>query len=130
VIPESHVDIFEKRSFAHVGTVMPDGGPHVTPVWVDHVDREYVRFNTVRGRRKERNVAADPRVSVSVVDPDDPYRFVSVRGEATTTEEGAVDHINQLAGEYMGVDEYPNLDDEEGARVIVLVSADHVATSG
>jgi PPOX class probable F420-dependent enzyme len=130
VIPETHLDILEKRSFAHVATLMPDGTPHVTPVWVDHVDGEYVRFNTARGRRKERNIANDPRVGVSVIDPEDPYRFVSVRGEATMTEEGAVDHINELAAAYMGVDEYPNLDDEEGPRVIVHVSADHVATSG
>jgi PPOX class probable F420-dependent enzyme len=123
------VDILEKRSFAHVATLMPDGSPHVTPVWVDHEDGEYVRFNTARGRRKEKNVARDARVGVSVVDPDDPYRFLSVRGEATVTEEGAVDHINELARAYMDVDEYPYLDDESGARVVVRVSADHVATS-
>jgi PPOX class probable F420-dependent enzyme len=130
VIPDSHLDILEKEAIAHVATLMPDGSPHVTPVWVDHVDGEYVRFNTVRGRRKEKNIAKDPRVGVSVIDPEDPYRFVSVRGEATVTEEGAVDHIDELAAAYMGVDEYPYHDDEEAARVIVRVSTDHVATSG
>jgi PPOX class probable F420-dependent enzyme len=130
VIPDSHLDILEKEAIAHVATLMPDGSPHVTPVWVDHVDGEYVRFNTVRGRRKEKNIAKDPRVGVSVIDPKDPYRFVSVRGEATVTEEGAVDHIDELAAAYMGVDEYPYHDDEEAARVIVRVSTDHVATSG
>ena len=130
VIPETHLDILEKRSFAHVATLMPDGSPHVTPVWVDHVDGEYVRFNTARGRRKERNIANDPRVGVSVIDPEDPYRFVSVRGEATMTEEGAVDHINELAAAYMGVDEYPHHGEEDGERVLVRISPDSVTHTG
>ncbi|QLG26205.1 PPOX class F420-dependent oxidoreductase [Halorarum halophilum] len=129
MIPESHRDILEKESFGHVSTLMPDGSPQVTPVWVDHDDGEAVLINTARGRRKERNMQRDPRVGISVVDPDDPYRFVSVRGEAELTEEGAVDHINALARKYMGVDEYPNLDEESGARVIVRIPADHVATN-
>jgi PPOX class probable F420-dependent enzyme len=131
MIPESHRDIFEKQSFAHVATIMPDGTPHVTPVWVDlDDDGEHVIINTARGRLKERNLERDPKVGVSVVDPDDPYRFVSVRGEATMTEDGAVDHINKLAKKYMGVDEYPNLDEESSPRVIVRISTDEVATGG
>lgn len=129
VIPESHRDILEKESFAHVSTLMPDGSPHVTPVWVDHDGEEAVLINTARGRRKERNIQRNPKVGVSVVDPDDPYRFISVRGEAELVDEGAVDHINALAKKYMGVDEYPNLDEESGARVIVRIPADHVATN-
>ena len=130
VIPESHRDILDKESFAHLATRMPDGSPHVTPVWVDHDGGEAVLLNTARGRRKERNIRDDPRVGVSVLDPDDPYRYVSVRGEAELTEEGAVEHINELARKYMGVDEYPNHDEESGARVIVRVPAEHVLTSG
>ena len=129
VIPESHRDILEKESFAHVSTLMPDGSPHVTPVWVDHEEGETVLINTSRGRQKERNIRRNPKVGLSVVDPDDPYRFVSVRGEAELVDEGAVEHINSLARKYMGVDEYPNLDDESGARVIARIPADHVATS-
>ena len=129
MIPESHRDVFEKESFAHLSTLNPDGSPQTTPVWVDHEGGEYVLVNTARGRRKERNVRNDPRVALSVTDPDDPYRFVSVRGEATLTEEGAVDHINSLAQRYMGVDEYPNLDEEGGARVIVRIEVADVSTS-
>ncbi|KPN29600.1 PPOX class probable F420-dependent enzyme [Halolamina pelagica] len=80
MIPESHVDIFESESFAHLATIMPNGMPHVTPVWVDHEDREYVLVNTARGRRKEKNVRREPMVGLSVYDPDDPYRYVSVQG--------------------------------------------------
>jgi PPOX class probable F420-dependent enzyme len=130
VIPESHRDIFEKESFAHFATVIPDGTPHVTPVWVDHEDGEYVLINTARGRRKEKNVKANPKVGVSVLDPDDPYRYVSVRGEAELTEEGAVEHIDKLAQRYMDVDEYPHHGDESGPRVIVRIPADNVVTSG
>ncbi|WP_129114811.1 PPOX class F420-dependent oxidoreductase [Halegenticoccus tardaugens] len=130
MIPASHREIFEKQAFAHVATVMPDGTPHVTPVWVDHEDGEYVLVNTARGRRKEKNIRREPKVGVSVVDPDDPYRFVSVRGEATLSEDGAVEHIHRLAKRYMGVDEYPNLDQESGARVIVRIPTDEIVVGG
>ncbi|MFO8115338.1 MAG: PPOX class F420-dependent oxidoreductase [Halorubrum sp.] len=130
MIPESHVDIFESESYAHLATVLPDGTPHVTPVWVDHEDREYVLVNTVRGRRKERNIRRNPRVGVSVLDPDDPYRYVSVRGEAELTEAGAKAHIDELARRYFGVEEYPHHGEESGPRVIVKIPADTVSTSG
>jgi PPOX class probable F420-dependent enzyme len=130
VIPESHVDVFERESFAHLATVTPDGTPHVTPVWVDHEDREYVLVNTARGRRKERNIRRNPKVGVSVLDPDDPYRYVSVRGEAELTEEGANEHIDELARRYFDVDEYPHHGEESGPRVIVRISTETVSTSG
>jgi PPOX class probable F420-dependent enzyme len=130
VIPASHRDIFERESFAHFATVMPDGTPQVTPVWVDHEDGEFVLVNTARGRRKEKNVRRNPKVGVSVLDPDDPYRYVSVRGEAELTEEGAVEHIDKLAQRYMGVEEYPHHGEESGPRVIVRIPADDVVTSG
>jgi PPOX class probable F420-dependent enzyme len=130
VIPETHRDIFERESYAHLATVMPDGTPQVTPVWVDHEDGEYVLVNTARGRRKEKNVKRNPKVGVSVLDPDDPYRYVSVRGTAELTEEGAVEHIDELARQYMGVDEYPHHGEESGPRVIVRISIENVVTSG
>jgi len=130
VIPESHVDVFESESFAHLATVMPDGTPHVTPVWVDHDDREAVLVNTARGRRKERNVRRNPEVGVSVLDPTDPYRYVSVRGEAELIEEGAKEHIDRLARRYMDREEYPHHGEESGPRVIVRIPADRTVTSG
>lgn len=130
-IPEEYVDLFtEKQAFAHLATLLPDGTPHVTPVWVGY-DGEYVLVNTARGRRKERNVRGNPEVGLSVIDPEDPYRYVSVRGvvEEVTTE-GAVEHINQLARRYMGVEEYPNLGEEGGERVVIRIRPDHVSTGG
>ena len=129
-IPESYHDLFERRTFAHFSTVMPDGTPQVTPVWVDHdADRGRLLVNTARGRQKERNVAANPKVGASMLDPEDPYRWLSVRGEVTAvTEEGAVEHIDELARRYMDVEEYPNHDTEDAPRVIVEVRPDRVAT--
>jgi PPOX class probable F420-dependent enzyme len=130
VIPQSHIDVLEKQSFAQLATVMPDGTPQVTPVWVSHEDREYVLVNTARGRQKEKNIRNNPKVGVCILDPDDPYRYVSVRGTATLTEEGAVDHINELTQKYMGKSEYPHLGEESGPRVVVRISTDNVVTAG
>ncbi|PSQ09104.1 PPOX class F420-dependent oxidoreductase [Halobacteriales archaeon QS_5_68_33] len=129
-IPESYHDLFERRTFAHFSTVMPDGTPQVTPVWVDYdAGRGRLLVNTARGRQKERNVAANPKVGASMLDPEDPYRWLSVRGEVTAvTEEGAVEHIDELARRYMDVEEYPNHDTEDAPRVIVEVRPDRVAT--
>lgn len=130
MIPESHADIFERESFGHFVTMMPDGTPQATPVWVDHDDREYVLVNTARNRQKERNVRRNPKVALSVCDPDDPYRYVSVRGEATLTEEGAVAHIDSLARRYMDREEYPHHGEESGPRVIVRIPTEDVVTNG
>jgi PPOX class probable F420-dependent enzyme len=128
VIPKSHRDVFEAESYGHFATTMPDGSPHVTPVWVDHEGGEYVLVNTARGHRKEKNLRRDPRAAVSVTDPEDPYRYVCVRGPVELTAEGATEHVNELARRYLGVDEYPNLDEE--SRVIVRIAAENVVVDG
>ena len=74
VIPEKYRDLFTKRAFASLGTLMPDGRPQVTPVWVDF-DGEHVIFNSAKGRQKDRNVRRDPRVSLALIDPENPYRY-------------------------------------------------------
>ena len=105
-IPTDFHDLFDRKTFAQVATCMPDGTPHVTPVWIDY-DREadLLLVNTERGRQKERNVARDPTVGVSMLDPDDPYRYLSVMGEVVTmTTEGAREHIDELARRYTGAD--------------------------
>ena len=84
-----------------------DGTPQVTPVWVDY-DGTHIRFNTARGRVKDRNLKKNPQVALSIQDPDNPYRYVQVRGRVTEmTENGADAHIDALAKKYMGLDEYP-----------------------
>jgi PPOX class probable F420-dependent enzyme len=89
VIPQNFRDLLEKKVFAHLATLMPDGRPQVTPVWCDF-DGEYVRVNTAIGRQKDRNLVRDGRVSLSLIDPENPYRYLEVRGSvAERTETGA-----------------------------------------
>jgi PPOX class probable F420-dependent enzyme len=107
MIPEKFLDLFQKRAFANLGTIMGDGSPQVTPVWVDY-DGKYVRFNSAQGRVKDRNVRRDPRVSLSILDPDNPYRYLAIRGRVVEiTQKGADEHINSLSQKYLGQAVYP-----------------------
>jgi PPOX class probable F420-dependent enzyme len=129
-IPESFHDLFEKATFAHVTTMLPDGTPHTTPVWVDYdADADRLLVNTERERRKAKNAAADPTISVSMLDPDNPYRFLSVTGEVEAiTTDGAREHIDELAGRYTGESEYPNPIQSE--RVILRIRPEKVFSGG
>jgi PPOX class probable F420-dependent enzyme len=129
-IPESYHDLFEKPTIAHVVTMLPDGRPHATPVWVDYdVAADRVLVNTERGRRKAKNVEQNPSVAVSMTDPDDPYRWLSVTGEVTdVTTEGAREHIDELAARYMGADSYPSPVETE--RVVLRIRPDEVFSGG
>lgn len=91
---------------AWVTTLRRDGSLHSTVVWMD-VDDQGLFFNTAVGRAKERHVRNDPRISMSVLDPDNPFHYVSVSGTATLEESGADAVIDRLAKKYLGVDEYP-----------------------
>lgn len=90
-----------------VTTLRPDGSPHSTIVWVDVDDEGVVSFNTARGRTKPRNLAHDPRLALTVVDPGDPYRWVAVTGSGRLVDEGADAQIDRLAAKYIGRDAYP-----------------------
>jgi len=106
-IPDKYIDLFQKKAFAHLGTLMPDGTPQVTPVWVDF-DGTHVLVNSAKGRQKDKNMRRDPRVSLSIADPDNPYRYLEIRGKVVgITEEGADAHIDKMAKKYMGKDTYP-----------------------
>ena len=129
-IPDEYHDLFEKDTFAHVVTMNPDGDPHATPVWIDYdADGDRLLVNTERHRRKAQNVSEDPTVAVSMTDPENPYRFLSVTGEVDeVTTEGAREHIDELAQRYMGEDEYPQPIESE--RVILRIRPDEVLTGG
>jgi PPOX class probable F420-dependent enzyme len=97
----------EKKAFAHLATLMADGSPQVTPVWFDYVGGA-IRVNSARGRVKDRNMKAGAPVALSILDPDNPYRYLQVRGRVRrVTEEGAAAHIDTLAKKYIGQDKYP-----------------------
>ena len=123
-IPPEFRDLFEKRSFAFVATLLPDGAPHVTPTWVDF-DGEHVLVNVVADSRKDRNVRKDPRITLAIADPENPYRYLSVRGEVVERrEEGAREHLDELAERYTGEAEYPGPDGQD--RVVLVVRPDAV----
>ena len=104
---EKYRDIFDKKTFCHVATVGADGTPQVTPVWCEF-DGTHVVFNTARGRVKDKNLARNPRVALSASDPDNPYRYVQIRGRVVDiTEQGADAHIDKMAKKYIGQDRYP-----------------------
>jgi len=103
---EEAVEIIEGMNFAYVATIMADGSPHISPVWIDR-DGDMLLINTVRGRVKQRNVSRDPRVAISMIQEKSPYRHLFIRGRVIEqTKEGALDHINHLASKYLGK-EYP-----------------------
>ena len=128
-IPDKYRDLFNKRAFASLGTLMPDGRPQVTPVWVD-LDGDYVIFNSAKGRQKDRNVRRDPRVALAIIDPDNPYRYLEIRGRVVEiTEEGADANIDKLAKKYLGVDKYPYRQGNE-TRVIYKIQPEHTNMMG
>ncbi len=105
-IPDAFKDLLEGPVYATLTTLMPDGAPHATVVWADY-DGEHVRVNTARGRQKDKNVQADRRVSLMAIDPENPFRWISITGEVEDiTEDGAKDHIDALAKLYVGVPSY------------------------
>jgi PPOX class probable F420-dependent enzyme len=126
---EKYRDILDKKAFAHVATVGRDGAPQITPVWIDF-DGRHVRFNTARGRIKERNLRANPKVALAVQDPDNPYRYVQIRGRVVDVTEQAADaHIDALAKKYIGQDRYPWRRPGE-VRLIVKILPERVQGMG
>ncbi|HVF88939.1 MAG TPA: PPOX class F420-dependent oxidoreductase [Blastocatellia bacterium] len=129
IIPENYKDLFDKKAFANLATVMPDGTPQVTPVWVDY-DGTHVLVNSARGRRKDKNMESNPAVALSILDPDNPYRYLEVRGRVVDiTEEGADEHIDKMAKKYMGVETYP-LRSANETRVIYKIEPVKVSHMG
>jgi PPOX class probable F420-dependent enzyme len=117
------------KNFGTVASLMPDGSPHATVVWVDS-DGEHVIFNTAEGRTKTENLRRDPRVAVAVMNSENPYQQLTVRGRVVeVTHQGADHHIDLLAKKYLGVDKYPYRSAGE-KRVIVKIAPDHVGISG
>lgn len=129
VIPEKYADLFEKKAFASLATVNSDGTPQVTPVWVDY-DGTNVIVNSARGRRKDKNMTKNAAVSLSIMDPDNPYRYLEVRGRvAEITEDGADQHIDKMAKKYIDADKYPWRRPGE-VRVIYKIEPQHTSQMG
>lgn len=135
VIPESYTDLLKAPVVVGFATVNPDNTPQVTPVWCDY-DGKHILINTARGRRKTENIEHNPAVAVLAIDPQNPYRYLEVRGKVVEiTEEGAIDHIDQLAQQYVGKQPYygavaPAEQRDRVTRVILKIQPERVTHQG
>jgi PPOX class probable F420-dependent enzyme len=119
----------DQKVLACLGTVMPSGAPQVTPVWFDF-DGKYFRVNSAKGRVKDRNMRRNPAVSLAIVDPANPYRYLGVQGRVVEiTEQGADAHIDSLAKKYLGKDRYPFRQAGE-VRVIYKIAPERTSGMG
>ena len=107
-IPDNYVDLLnQKKAFAHLATVMANGSPQVTPVWFDY-HGDNIRVNTAKGRVKSRTLKMGAPVALAIMDPDNPYRYIQIRGRVSrAVEAGADAHIDSLAKKYLGKETYP-----------------------
>lgn len=123
-IPDDQVDLFETPSIATFASFLPNGYPQVTPVWVDY-DGTHLLVVTRSGTHKHRNVQHDPRVAVTVIDPDDVYRYLEVRGEVEKMpEDGALEFSDRMASRYWDIEEYPY--ERDATRVLFHVRPERV----
>lgn len=128
-IPETHIDLLERPILVSLATVQPNGQPQVTPVWAD-VEDGLIRVNTAAGRRKYKNLVARPQATVLAVDPENPFRFLEIRGKiARVSEETGVEVIDKLAKDYTGADVYPGHTPDE-TRVTFYIEPTRVIANG
>ena len=129
-IPEKYLDLVQsKKALANLATIMPDGSPQVTPVWFDYTNGA-IRVNTAKGRVKARNMQQGAPVALAIVDPDNAYRYMQIRGRVKRiTEEGADAHIDALAKKYLGKDKYPWAQPGQ-VRVTYEIEPSSVSTMG
>lgn len=128
-IPETYSDLLQRPVTVCLATLLPSGQPQVTPVWVDY-DGTHLIVNTTKGRRKYKDMDANPRVTVLAIDPENPYRYLEVRGRVVRmSEAGAEENIDKLAHKYLGVDRYPfRMPGEQ--RVMCYIQPEHVEAQG
>ncbi|MCH7577330.1 MAG: PPOX class F420-dependent oxidoreductase [Chloroflexi bacterium] len=119
--------LFREPNYGHLATLMPDGSPQVSPVWVD-VDGDRILVNSAEGRSKPRNVRRDARVAISIYNQENPYSSAFIRGRVVEiTHEGADEHIDKLAKKYLGLDKYPYHQPGD-QRVILVIEPEHVGS--
>lgn len=124
-ITDSAINLFRGKNFGFIASLMNDGSPQLTPVWIDY-DGQFLLVNTAEGRTKQKNFARDPRVAISVIDQNNPYSMISVRGKVIQqTSDGADEHIDRLAKRYLGVDKYPFRAPDE-KRIILKIKPEKV----
>jgi PPOX class probable F420-dependent enzyme len=126
-IPDNFSDLSQKKTFAQLATIMRDGSPQVTPVWWEY-DGKHIVINSAKGRTKDLNMRRNPNVALSIQDPENPYRHLSLKGKVVEiTENGADAHIDKLSKKYTGKDVYPNRRPGE-VRVIYRILPEKIFT--
>jgi PPOX class probable F420-dependent enzyme len=124
-LTESAIKLIDGKNFAYLATLLPDGSPHVTPMWVDH-EGDILLMNTAIGRVKQRNITRDPRVSVTIVDSNNPYDRTIIHGRVVgQTEQGADAHIDKLAKKYTGANKYQRSSPTE-KRIIIKIEPSRI----
>jgi PPOX class probable F420-dependent enzyme len=119
--------LFESKNFVFLSSLMKDGSPQVTPMWVD-IENGYILVNTAIGRLKQKNISRDPRVALAIADQNNPYNMVTIRGEVIEQITGvpAEEHIDKLAKKYIGKDKYPYRSPGE-ERIILKIKAEKIS---
>lgn len=129
MIPDGNRDLLEDRSFAHVATLGPSGEPQSNPVWIDW-DGKHVRFSQTKSRQKYANLRRDPRLALSMIDRDNPYRYLEIRGRVVDVEEDPDNaFIDKLAHKYLGVEKYPYHQPGD-ERIVIVVAPEHTTNMG
>jgi PPOX class probable F420-dependent enzyme len=129
VLPQGYKDLLESTALVHVATIGPPGEPQNNPVWFGW-DGEHVVFSQTKSRQKYRNLQCDRRVVFFIVDPDNPYRYLEIRGEMVCVEEDPdLDFINSMAKKYLGLDKYPYHQPGD-ERVVIFVRPEHTTQMG
>ena len=125
-LPDGLLALLRQPSTCYIATTMADGSPQMTQTWVD-TDGENVLINSVQGYVKLRNIARDPRVAIAISAPDNPTRYVQVRGRVVAvTTDGAVDHVEMLAQKYLGTP-YPWYGGRDQVRVIIVIAPEQIS---
>ena len=128
-ITEPVAKLFRDKNFAFVSTLMKDGSPQITPTWIDIEENadHTILINTAEGRVKHKNLSRDPRLAISIVNRNNPYEMVTIRGKVIEQirSNAAEEHIDKLANKYLGVDKYPGHSPGEN-RIVLRVRPEKI----
>ena len=127
VIAPKDLGILESKGFAHIATIGPHGEPQSNPVWFDW-DGTYVRFSQTKAKQKYRNLQQDARIAVSILDPENPYHYLEIRGKVVRVEDDPdYSFINGVTKKYLNIDTYPYLQPGE-VRIILVVEPEYTTS--
>ncbi len=129
IIPEEYLDLLDTTALAHIATLGPNGEPQNNPVWFDF-DGDRIKFSQTKTRQKYRNIQREPRIALSIVDPENPYKYLEIRGTVDQVEEDPdLEFINAMAKKYLGVEEYPYHQPGD-ERIVLYVRPEHTTQMG